>query len=168
MVRSEINWSKRRLWTANAIIAERAALNGESRPMARKPLNVREWLEDMRTYASIDGDRARELLELLDAGEAAEAELEAWDDAGFKNVADAKRLAAQLEDVEAYLEDSEIAKELGDPEDLATVKLVCEYAKKLEDQAFALQELCASAGLLDPNDHTTDPLPLLAMFLPVD
>lgn len=136
--------------------------------MARQPLNVREWLEDMRTYASRDGDRARELLDLLDQGDAAERELEAWADAGFKDVADAKRLVVQLEDVQAYLEDSEIAKQLGDPEDLATVKLVVEYAQKLEDQSFALRGLCVSAGLLGPTDYTTDPLPLLAMFLPMD
>lgn len=135
--------------------------------MARQPLNVREWLEDMRTYASRDGDRARELLELLDDGEAAEAELARWEDV-FDNVADAKKLAGELEDVQAYLEDSDVARALGDPEDLATVKLVLDYTQKLEDQSFALQELLVKAGLLNPDDHTTDPLPLLRMFLPVD
>lgn len=40
-------------------------------------------------------------------------------------------------------------------------------AADFEQQSFALQELCVEAGLLVLNDHGTDPLPLLRMFLPV-
>lgn len=83
--------------------------------MARTPLTVREWLEDMRTYASRDGDRAKELLDLLDEGEAAEVALE-----------------------------------------------------QATEWWASLHALCVEAGLLHADDHATNPLPLLRMFLPVD
>lgn len=83
--------------------------------MTRPPLNWREWLEDMRSYNSPDGDRATQILAVLDETADYEQALGFW-----------------------------------------------------EAKDDALRELCVSAGLLNKGDQTTDPLPLLAMFLPVD
>lgn len=62
----------------------------------------------------------------------------------------------------------QIARELDGTTPLQTLRAVLKYAAECEAQVFALQELCAAAGLINANDHKTDVLPLLRMFLPVE
>ena len=62
----------------------------------------------------------------------------------------------------------ELARELDGSTPLQTLRATVKYAKECEAQVFALQELCAAAGLINANDHKTDVLPLLRMFLPVE
>lgn len=138
--------------------------------MARQPLDVREWLEDMRRFNGRDADRATEILDQLDQAEASEAILckiiagEKTDDPETDEIVE--RLA-KLEALEAWAERDPTFNQFGalDVDGLSTFVKAYEA---LEAESFELQALCVEAGLLSRNDHTTNPLPLLRMFLPVD
>ena len=135
--------------------------------MARQPLDTREWLEDMLRFSSRDADRARELLRLLDDAEEAQNQLENLDE----RLGDIDKAQANLVEHEALIaviESHEITKAFDDVEKDVGLQAALDYAAECEAQIFVLQELCVEAGLLGKNDHTTDPLPLLRMFLPVD
>lgn len=136
--------------------------------MARPPLNVREWLEDMRRFNGRDADRASELLDQLDRAEASEdilCKAIAGEKTGDKEVDEIVDQLGELESLKVWAERDATFKEFGELDE-DTLERFARANDRLQEQAWALQELCVEAGLLNPNDHTTDPLPLLRMFLP--
>lgn len=138
-------------------------------------LMVREWLDKIYRLAGPGADLAAAALGLLDTRVRPDDEedmlvhlieggrinecYETFDQIG--------KDLAKLEPIEAWAEqDERLSAITGDdlPERLT---LLSEQHDKLEQQAFDLHDLCVEAGLLARNDHETDPLPLLRMFLPV-
>lgn len=111
----------------------------------RPPLDPREWLEDMRRFNGRDADFATRVLASLD---------------------DAPKQVERLETLDVWAERDATFKDFGELDE-ETIERFARAYDQLQDQAWALQALCVEAGLLNPNDHTTDPLPLLRMFLPV-
>lgn len=109
--------------------------------MTRRPLDTREWLEDMLRFAGRDADRARELLALMDRVDSGE-----------------------------YDEDQiiETLMEKSGNQTLDTIDAVAAEIKAFKDFQFALHDLLVEADLIKKNEYTTDPLTLLRMFLPVD
>lgn len=109
--------------------------------MARPPLDVREWLEDMRRFNSRDADRATEILTALDDAERVNGHREEMGDSAYEICVTHGLI-------------------IGDePEPFLTAKL---------GQLKALSELCMAAGIIAKDDYKTDPVPMIAMFLPVD
>ena len=144
--------------------------------MSRAPLNVIEWLEDMRRFASRDADRATEVLELIDVIESGtydeDLAIEAiMEQSGNQTLETIEAIATALrvdKELRYWADKTElIAGQPGETLQEQLEGLVEQYGK-YEAQSFALSELCMAAGLLKPNDYKTDPLPLLRMFLPVD
>lgn len=119
-----------------------------------------EWIERLYHSASPDADRAKELLDWRDEQEDAQARLDEVEE----KIGDIDEAATRLvneEAIEAWAEqDERLSAITGNdlPERLTLLS---------EQQAFDLHDLCVEAGLLTRNDHETDPLPLLRMFLPV-
>ena len=68
----------------------------------------------------------------------------------------------------AWSNRDDLLKEIAGATLLDRLKVASRNAQANEAQVFALQELCAAAGLINANDHKTDVLPLLRMFLPVE
>lgn len=140
--------------------------------MARQPLNVREWLEDMLRFNGRDADRARELLSTLEEleGERDEASQAAgqFEDI-FGTVEHGKHCADDRRKAHEAFESCELGVafysgpgNLGD----AIISLLT-YCGKLEATNNSTRELVKAAGLVRENDETTDVVPLLRMFLPV-
>ena len=108
--------------------------------MARKPLNWREWLEDMRRFNGRDADRASAILTLL----------------------------AELETVgESYLAVFEALERQGHQDTDADGFDVAKRVETLAARDLGVRSLCVDAGLLRDDDFETDVTPLLRMFLPV-
>lgn len=127
--------------------------------------HLREWLERMAVPNTPDGDRARDVLAWIDETADAEEELS---ELGEKlgDFDEAAQTIKAFELLEETLDAHAVSKELGvTAQEQLTAML--DYAERLEAQSFALQELVARAGLIDDTDHKTDPLPLIAMFLPL-
>lgn len=138
--------------------------------MARQPLDVREWLEDMRRYNSRDADRASELLDLLGQAEASETIMCKLIDREKTGDKDADEILDELNKFDSlgvWAERDITFKEFGELDEETLEKFARAYDRH-EAQSFALSELCIAAGIIEPDDYETDPLPLLAMFLPVD
>lgn len=138
--------------------------------MVRPPLDVREWLEDMRRYNSRDADRATELLNLLGQAEASETiicSLFAREKTGDKDADEILDELNKFDSLGVWAERDATFKEFGDLDEETLEKFTRAY-DKYEAQSFALAELCMAAGIIADNDYATDPLPLLRMFLPVD
>ena len=143
--------------------------------MSRAPLNVIEWLEDMRRSASRDADRATEVLELIaivesgtyDEDQAVLAIAEQSGNATLETIEDIAKALQRDKDLRFWADKNELI--AGQPGDTLQDQLeaLVEQHHLYEAQSFALSELCMAAGLLKPNDYKTDPLPLLRMFLPV-
>ena len=133
--------------------------------MARPPLNVREWLEDMRRFNGRDADRATEVLRLLD--EARDND-DLLNDYGERvgDIDDAQKQVETLAKLTTWAAHDATFKEFGEIDEETLERFARAY-DTLDTQAFELQALCVDAGLLNRNDHTTNPLPLLRMFLPV-
>ncbi len=130
-----------------------------------EPLTVREWLEAMLVFRGRDADRAWEILDLLDEADVATLELSKYDE-WFEDFETAKKMAVEREALAALVEQDAIASEMpGDTVD-EQLRATLKYVAECEAKMFALRELCAEAGLLAASDQTTDPLPLLRMFLP--
>lgn len=138
--------------------------------MSRAPLNVIEWLEDMRRFASRDADRATEVLELIGAAETTEdilCQMIAGKKTGDEDADAIVEQLSQFDSVRVWAERDITFKEFGSLDE-GTLEQFARAYDKHEAQSFALSELCMAAGLLNQNDYTTDPLPRLRMFLPVD
>ena len=135
--------------------------------MARQPLDTREWLEDMIRFSSRDAERARELLDELDALRDARDTLENLDER-LGDIEKAQTNLVEHEALVALLESHEITKAFSEGTLDDQLRQALDYAAECEAQRLALQALCVEAGLLGEHDHKTDPLPLLRMFLPVD
>lgn len=138
--------------------------------MARQPLDVREWLEDMRRYNSRDADRATELLNLLGQAEASETIICKLIDREKTGDKDADEILDELNKFDSlgvWAERDATFMEFGDLDEKTLEKFARAY-DKYEAQSFALSEICMAAGIIAKDDYTTDPLPLLRMFLPVD
>lgn len=133
--------------------------------MARPPLNVREWLEDMRRFNGRDADRATECLRLLD--EARDND-DLLNDYGERvgDIDDAQKRVETLAKMTEWGKNDPTFKEFGEISE-ETLEQFARAYDKLEAESFALQELMVDVGLLNRHDFTTDPLPLLRMFLPV-
>lgn len=140
--------------------------------MARKPLNVQEWLEDMLRFNGRDADRARELLSTMEEleGERDEAQQTAgqYEDI-FGTVEHGKHCADDRRKAHEAFEGCELGVafysgpgNLGD----AITRLLT-YCGQLEAANNATRELAEAAGLIRHNDVSTDVVPLLRMFLPV-
>ena len=125
---------------------------------------VIEWLEAMYRAAGPDADKAREALELIAAAEASEAYLvEVSEKIG--DFDEAEGLLNRQRNVEKWAERDLTFKEFGDLDEETLERFARAY-DRLEQQSFELQELAADAGLIARNDFTTNPIPLLAMFVP--
>lgn len=125
-----------------------------------------EWIERLYTSASPEADRAKELLDWRDEQEDAQAALDAIDE----KIGDIDKAAERLvneEAIEAWAEQDERLSAITGDDLPARLTLLSEQHDRLEQQVFDLHDLCVEAGLLARNDHETDPLPLLRMFLPV-
>lgn len=108
--------------------------------MARKPLNWREWLEDMLRFNGRDADHARAVLRLMDEletiGESYSAVFDALERQGHGDTdADGFDVVKRVEDIAA--------------------------------RDLAVRSLAGEAGLINDDDTATDVVPLLRMFLPV-
>ena len=125
---------------------------------------VIEWLEAMYRAAGPDADKARDALELVAAAEASEAYL---DELGEKigDFDEAEGLLNRQRNVEKWAERDPTFREFGDLDEETLERFARAY-DRLERQSFELQELAADAGLIARNDFTTNPVPLLAMFVP--
>lgn len=135
--------------------------------MAYLPLTSREWLEDMRRFQSRDADRAKELLDQLDAAEGAEDELRER----AETIGDFDEAAETIKDhanAVEWLKASELARDFYSDDLAEAVKEVIAYAQKLEEMNWAIRDLAKRAGLIAETDEATDIAPLLAMFLPGD
>lgn len=132
--------------------------------MARPPINVREWLEDMRRFNGRDADRATEVLRLLDEAQGNEDLLNDYGER-VGDIDDAQKQVETLAKLTEWAGHDPTFKEFG-AADEETLERFARAYDQLQEQVWALQELCVEAGLLNPNDHMTDPLPLLRMFLP--
>lgn len=124
----------------------------------------REWLEGLRRAAGPDADIASELLDLLDAAQGAENELEEWIREDSSALEDLKEFGELLELIESH----DFTREIGEDTLVKTLEKALDLAVKYENQSMALQDLAIEAELVARNDYQTDPLPLLRMFLPVD
>lgn len=125
---------------------------------------VIEWLEALYRAAGPDADKARDALERIVAAEASEAYL---DELGEKigDFDEAKTALERLDSLDVWAERDPTFKEFGDLDEETLERFARAY-DRLEQQSFALQELAASAGLIATTDFLTDPLPLIAMFVP--
>lgn len=125
---------------------------------------VIEWLEAMYRAAGPDADKAQEALELIAAAEASEAYL---DELGEKigDFDEAKANLERLDSLDVWAERDRTFREFGDLDDETLERFARAY-DRYEQQSFELQELAASAGLIARNDFTTNPIPLIAMFVP--
>lgn len=125
---------------------------------------VIEWLEAMYRAAGPDADKARDALELIVAAEASEAYL---DELGEKigDFEEAEGLLNRQRNAEMWAERDPTFKEFGDLNEETLERFARAY-DRLEQQSFDLQELAASAGLIARDDFKTNPLPLIAMFVP--
>lgn len=137
----------------------------------RTPLNVREWLEDMYQFNGRDADRARELLDgwrEIDDEDVLAYILDGYQRGTYGK--DADEIIDRLDEHEALvalLENDPFASEIGDADDqVAHLQAVLDKAR--EDDAFrwSIQDLLIDADVLEPTDYTSDPIPLLRMFLP--
>lgn len=143
--------------------------------MARQPLNVREWLEDMRRFNGRDADRATELLAVLDRVDSGQFDeegcveriMELSGNQTLETVAEVAKEVETLKNLRLWAKQDPTFREFGALDQEGLAAMIAAYGK-LETESFALQELMAEAGLLSRNDYTTNPLPLLRMFLPVD
>lgn len=125
-----------------------------------------EWLERLYAAAGPDADRAKEALDLLATGESAEEELNDISE----QIGDFYKAKSNLEAFNAIEEWSECPGLIADIAGETLLERLIELAalaERYERESFALVELCAEAGLLEPNDYKTDPIPLLRMFLPI-
>lgn len=134
--------------------------------MARPPLNVREWLEGMRRFNGRDADCATEVLRLLDEAQGNEDLLNDYGER-VGDIDDAQKQVEAFAKLTEWAGHDPTFKEFGAADEETLEKFARAY-DALETQAFELQALCVDAGLLNRNDHATNPLPLLRMFLPVD
>jgi hypothetical protein len=141
----------------------------------RQPLDVREWLQDMRRFNGRDADRATELLAMMDRVDSGEFDEDGFIErimelSGNQTVDTTELVAADvktLKDLRFWAERNPTFKEFGalDQDGLNCFVQAYEAKEAITD---ALHDLMVEAGLLNANDYTTDPLPLLRMFLPVD
>lgn len=129
-------------------------------------LMVREWLEKIYRMAGPSADMAKAAIDLLDEQGDAVAELGALGEklGDFDDAAKGLELLARIEE---EVDSHDALKETLGKDIAEQIDTFAAQYEVLEQQSFALQELCVEAGLLDRNDHETDPLPLLRMFLPV-
>lgn len=125
---------------------------------------VIEWLEALYRAAGPDADKAREALELIAAAEASEAYLDEVSEK-IGDFDEAEGLLNRQRNAEEWAERDLTFKEFGDLDEETLERFARAY-DRLEQQAFELQELAASAGLIKSNDHVTNPVPLIAMFVP--
>lgn len=105
-----------------------------------EPPTVREWLQAMLVFRGRDADRAKEILDLLDSANGTIAGREEMGDGAYELLVFHGLCIG--DDPTPFLE-----------------------AVLARDKAT--RELAVEAGLLGAQDRTTDPLPLLRMFLPV-
>lgn len=119
-----------------------------------------------REYAKGGGTAsiARAVLDLFDRTVGAEAEL---DELGEYSPSEAAEELEKLERVQAWAEQDMTFKEFGDLDE-GTLERFARAYDRYEQESFDLADLCRQAGLLGPNDFTTNPLPLIRMFLPID
>lgn len=132
----------------------------------RQPISAREWLEDMLRFAGRDADRAQELLAELDGAQASEDLLNEYGEK-VGDLDDAQKQVERLATLDVWAERDPTFKDFGELDEETLERFARAY-DQLQEQAWALQALCVEAGLLGLNDHTTNPLPLLRMFLPTD
>ena len=129
---------------------------------------VTEWLEAMYRAAGPDADKARDALELIAAAEASEdficrmIEREKTGDADCDEILEH---LSRLDSLDVWAEQDATFTEFGDLDEETLERFARAY-DRLELQSFELQELAADAGLIARNDFTTNPVPLLAMFVP--
>lgn len=144
----------------------------------RQPISAREWLEDMLRFAGRDADRAQELLAELD---------EKTDDVEFLilvcersglNYDEVDHIIDDLkqnDEIETFIDEHDCP-DFGDRVDiegqhlsfLARLKNGVAAMEKRDELYWEIRGLCVDAGLIRPGDRTTDILPLLRMFLPVE
>lgn len=125
---------------------------------------VIEWLEAMYRAAGPDADKAREALELIAVAEASEDYL---DELGEKlgDFDEAEGLLDRQRNAERWAERDLTFKDFGDLDEETLERFARAY-DRYEQQSFDLQKLAADAGLIATTDFTTNPIPLLAMFVP--
>jgi len=145
----------------------------------RKPIDAREWLEDMRRFNGRDADFAGVLLNILDEVENGDYDdenalcdiAEKSGDTTLDTIDDVANAVKELKDLRLWADRDATFREFSGVEDEKLDSRMEAFARsydKLEAQADALRALAVDAGLINASDHQTDPLPLLRMFLPID
>lgn len=132
----------------------------------RPPLDPREWLEDMRRFNGRDAQFATEVLQMLDDADDSEKLIEEYSER-VGDIDDAQKQVETLAKLTEWGNNDPTFKEFGEIDDETLERFARSY-DKLEAQADALRGLAVDAGLINPDDYQTDPLPLLRMFLPID
>lgn len=127
-----------------------------------------EWLEAMYRAAGPDADLACEALEIIAAAERSEdsfCKLIDRETTGDKELDEILIQLNRLDSLDVWAERDPTFKEFGDLDE-GTLERFARAYDRLEQQSFALQELAADAGLIARNDFKTNPLTLIAMFVP--
>ncbi len=127
-------------------------------------VDLRDHFE--REYAKGGGTAsiARAVLELFDRTVDVEAGL---DKLGEYSPSEAAEELEKFDSVRDWAERDITFKEFGDLDEGTLGRFARAY-DRYEQESFNLADLCRQAGLLGPNDFTTNPLPLIRMFLPID
>lgn len=123
-----------------------------------------EWLEALYRAGGPDADRAREALDLIDEAQTANDLLDSYGER-VGDIDEAVERLDRLDSLEAWANRDPTFREFGDLDEETLERFARAY-DRYEQMAFELQQLAADAGLIAPNDHETNPVPLLAMFVP--
>lgn len=122
-----------------------------------------EWLERQAR----ESDEAHEFLKALADLKNAEALLDEW----FEKLGDleeAEGRSALLGRIEEEASANDCLGEMPGNDLSEQIVELCRGYERYEAESFALRNLAVEAGLLKRHDFTTDPLPLIRMFLPID
>lgn len=136
----------------------------------RTPLTTREWLEDMRRFAGRDAQHATEVLDILDTAEAGGTIVASMVDRSPTGDTDIDTMIAMLDEhgaIEAFVDEQEGAAFQGKTTLDKLKAAIADYEAR-NDEYWDIRSICMDAGLINSGDRTTDIVPLLRMFLPVD
>lgn len=125
---------------------------------------VIEWLEAMYRAAGPDADKAREALELLAEAQGSEDLLELYGER-VGDIDEAAQRLNTLEQLEEWAKRDRAFADFGDLDEETLDRFTTAY-ERYEQQAWELQIVAADAGLIRRDDHDTNPVPLIAMFVP--
>ena len=128
--------------------------------------DLRDHFERQYAQGGPSAGMARAVLDLMDERDSAKESLAELPDR-IGTVAEAVRDLEILDSLTVWAQRDVTFQEFGELDEDTLERFARAYDGH-EQQSFALQELCVEAGLLALNDHETDPIPLIRMFLPIE